>query len=312
MNIAPAADTTDEASWALVAIMAGLCLVAGHGMGFTVSLPHAIAPALGLLILAAGLVTGKRRNRPRLAAGAAAFLQMTLFTIIGVVLAYVLAARTGPLWDGALAAADARLGLDWAAIHRALDDAPALVWLGGIAYNSLVAQMVGCIVLLAATGRLGRLRLAVAAAIASGIVTILISGAMPAMGNLFDPAGYHRLWPSIAWLERDLIAGLRDGSARVLDLGRLMGIVSFPSYHATLPVILAWGVRDVPWLRVAAPVWAGLTILATPVFGGHYAVDVIAGLVLAAIAIRMAPALVALPHHLRSLCRRAAPYGESC
>jgi len=70
-----------------------------------------------------------------------------------------------------------------------------------------------------------------------------------------------------------------------------MGIVTFPSYHATLPIILAWAQRDVARLRIIAPVWAVVTILATPVFGGHYGVDVLAGIGLAVGGIAVAPTL---------------------
>jgi hypothetical protein len=86
-------------------------------------------------------------------------------------------------------------------------------------------------------------------AVLAGFVTILISLLMPAAGNLFDPSHYRHLWPSIAWLERDLVAGLRDGSGRVLDLTQLMGIVSFPSYHATLAALFIWCAGDLPRQR---------------------------------------------------------------
>jgi membrane-associated phospholipid phosphatase len=112
------------------------------------------------------------------------------------------------------------------------------------------------------------------------------------MGNVVDPAGFHHLWPSVAWMEQDMLRGLRAGTWRTLNLTQLMGIVTFPSYHATLPVILAWAQRDLPGWRVIAPVWAGLTILATPLFGGHYGVDVLAGIALAVVALWIAPALV--------------------
>ena len=292
MRVELRAGTSDNATWALLAGLACACLFAGHGMGFVVSLPRAILPGAGVLILAGAILIGQGTGRPRLAAASAAFLQMTLFTIGGVVLAYLLAARGGPLWDARLAAADVRLGFNWPAVFRAADAAPGALWAGGIAYESLTAQMVVCIVALSATRRFEALRIAVAAAIMSGLVTILISGAMPAIGNLFDPAAYRHLSPSIAWRERDLIRGLRDGTARVVDLGLLKGIVSFPSYHAALPVILAWAQRDVAWLRIVTPIWAGVTILATPLFGGHYGVDVLAGLVLAVAAMAIAPRLV--------------------
>lgn len=307
MAIDPDTGTSDTATWTGLAGMAGGCLLACSGMGFVVDPVRAILPVGGVLVLAGGVVVGRVQGRPRLAAGALAFLQMTLFTVLGVVLAYALAARGGPLWDARLAAADARLGLDWPAILHAADAAPLALWVGAVAYHSLVLQMIVCIVALSATGRLDRLRTAVAAAIASGAATIAISGAMPAMGNLFDPADYRHLWPSVAWGERGLIEGLRDGSGRALDLSHLMGIVSFPSYHAALPVILAWALRDLRIARVAAPVWAGLTILATPLFGGHYGVDVLAGLGLAVAAIAVAPALAARRDHRHLSFGHAAP-----
>jgi hypothetical protein len=209
-----------------------------------------------------------------------------------VVLSYALAARGGPLWDDRLAATDHALGFDWPTVFHAADRSAAVLWIGGIAYHSLTAQMIVAIVVLSATCQGERLRVAVLAAILSGFVTILISGMMPAMGNVFDPAGYRRLWPSVAWLEQDMLRGLRAGTWRTLDLTRLMGIVTFPSYHATLPVILTWAQRHVRGWRLVAPVWAGLTIIATPLFGGHYGVDVLAGIVLAIVGLTIAPMLL--------------------
>ena len=307
----PDPDSSDTAGWLLVALMAAACLLACHGLGFVVEPLAAVPAGVGLAVLVGTMLFARARGRTRLDLGATAFLQMTLFTLLGVVLAYALAARGGALWDDRLAAADARLGLDWPAIRRVADRLPAALWVGAIAYHGLVAQMIVCIVALSAAGRAGELRRAVVAAILSGAVTIAISGAVPAMGNLVDPASYRHLWPSVAWQERALIAGLRDGSGRVLDLTRLMGIVSFPSYHATLAVILAWAQRNLPVLRVASPACAGVTILATPLFGGHYGVDVLAGLGLAVAAIAVAPWLATRrtwsPALSPPLSRRSAP-----
>ena len=268
-------------SWWLLGVMTLICLFTCIGLGFRIDPVRAMPPLTVLALLAAAGFWGQGSGRDRLAMGAVAFLQMTLFTIVGVVFAYALAARAGPLWDMRFAEADRWLGFDWPAVFQAADQAPFALWIGGFAYHSLTLQMVVAIVALSACGQAERLALTVAAAILAGFVTIALSGAVPAMGNVFDPTGYRHLWPSIAWMERDLITGLRDGSHRTLDLTQLMGIVSFPSYHATLPVLLAWAQRDVRGLRWIAPIWAGVTILATPLFGGHYGVDVIAGLALA-------------------------------
>ena len=249
-------------------------------------LDGAALPGLGVTLLAVALAIGRSQGNSRLVAGATAFLQMTCFTILSVALSYLLAARAGHLWDAELALADARLGLLWPAIFDAADRVPVvLLALSGMAYHSLVLQMVLCIVVLAATRRLERLRASIAAAVLSGVVTVLISGIMPALGNMFDPSHFNRLWPSVAWLDRDLVLALRDGSLRQVDLSHLTGIVSFPSYHSTLPVILVWALHPIAALRIPAAIWAALTIAATPLFGGHYAVDVLAGLLLAVVAI---------------------------
>lgn len=297
MKLPPRMSAADALTWTILLGMLGSCLILGSEMGFGIEPWRAVLPLAGLTLLLAGVVMGRRSGRERVVASATALLQMTLFTILGVTLAYLLAARAGPLWDGKLVAADARLGLAWPSLLDMADRLPApTLWLGGLAYHSLSLQMVACIFALVAAGQLERLRLMVAAASLAGVVTILVSGLMPAFGNLFDPGAYRQLWPSIAWLERDLIAGLRNGNVRLLDLSQLMGIVSFPSYHATLPVILTWALRPVRGVVWPAAAWAGLTVVATPVFGGHYGVDVLAGLLLAMIAIATVRVL-AEPEH---------------
>lgn len=294
MRLPTTTSHANAASWSVIGGLALACLLLSHALGFSVALARAALPALGVAVLTGALAIGRMRADTRLVAGATAFLQMTLFTILGVVLAYLLAALGGPSWDEWLAVADARLGLDWPAILAVADRLPVPILLvAGLAYHSLVVQMVGCIVVLAATARLERLRTAVAAAIVAGAVTILLSGLLPAVGNLFDPAHYRTLWPSVAWQDRDLVLGLRDGAVRELDLSHMTGIVSFPSYHAALPVILFWGLYPVTPLRVPAAIWAGLTIVATPLFGGHYGVDVLAGLLLAVLALAVARRLAA-------------------
>jgi hypothetical protein len=272
----------DAVSWCLIGGLASACLLVGHATGFGVLNARTLLPGVGVAVLGGALAIGRLRADTRLVAGATAFLQMTLFTILGVVLSYLLAAQAGPLWDEQLAAADQRLGLNWPTLFDAANHLPVpLLAIGGFAYHSLVAQMVLCILVLAGTGRMERLRIMIAAAILSGVTTVVASGVLPAIGNLFDPDRYKTLWPSVAWLERTLVLGLRNGTVRQVDLSHLTGIVSFPSYHAALPLILAWGVRPVNRLRIPAMVWAGLTIAATPLFGGHYAVDVLAGMMLA-------------------------------
>jgi hypothetical protein len=288
------ADHRDTPSWLLIAAMLMSFLAAQYHHRFTVDPIRAAPATASLMALGIALAIGKYTARPRLAAGATAFLQMTLFTLLGVVLAYALAANSGQLWDARLAAADRAIGFNWPVVLALLDKCPPLIWLLGLAYHSLTLQMILVIVALSGMAKFDTLRTMVCAAIMSGFVTILISGLTPAMGNLFDPSRYAHLWPSIAWLEQGLISGLRDGSLRMLDLTMLMGIVSFPSFHATLAAIFIWAFGAMPRVAPAGRAWAILTIVATPVFGGHYGIDVIMGLILAP------PAIIAARHLTRS------------
>lgn len=285
------ADRRDIPSWGLIAAMLLSFIAAEYPHAFSIDWVRAVPAVLALVALSVAIIIGRRTARPRLAAGATAFLQMTLFTLLGVVLAYALAAKSGLLWDDRLAAADRMIGFNWPVILALLDKFPTAIWVLGLAYHSLTVQMIVVIVALSSLSKFDVLRTTVCAAILSGFVTILISGLTPAMGNLFDPSHYRHLWPSVAWLEQGLITGLRDGSHKVLDLTMLMGIVSFPSFHATLAAIFIWSFRAIPRLTVPGAAWAVLTILATPVFGGHYGVDVIMGLILAPPAIIFAQRL---------------------
>jgi len=284
----------DAVTWSVIGGLALSCVLLSQVLGFSLSPAHAVFPTLGVAALVGALVIGRVRADARLVAGATSFLQITLFTILGVVLAYLLAAASGPLCDNWLTVVDKRLGFDWPAIIALADKLPKpILLIAGIAYHSLVLQMVACVLVLAGTGRLARLQRTMAAAILAGGVTVLVSGLLPATGNLFDPDHYRQLWGSVAWGDRGLVRGLRDGSIRQLDLSHMTGIVSFPSYHAALTVILLWGLYPLARLRVPAAIWAGLTILATPLFGGHYAVDVLAGLLLAIVALSVARGLAA-------------------
>ena len=174
------ADRRDMPSWLLIAAMFMSFLAAQYNHVFSVD-PVRAAPAIASVTsLGAAMVIGRRSGRPRLAAGATAFLQMTLFTLLGVVLAYALAAQSGALWDDRLAAADRAIGFNWLLVWGLLDKVPPAIWVLGLAYHSLTVQMIVVIVALSDLSKFDTLRTAVCAAILSGFVTILISGLVPA------------------------------------------------------------------------------------------------------------------------------------
>jgi membrane-associated phospholipid phosphatase len=216
------------------------------------------------------------------------FREVVVFSCIAGALSYQLAAQGGPLWDPTFRAWDIALGFDAPAAFGFLDARPQLAALNEAMYHSLIPQMVAALLALAWCGKVLEMRVLLFASVASGLAAVLVSAALPAAGNLYSPEAYPNLGSSAAWLHRADIAALRDGTLRTLDLGAMKGIVTFPSYHAALATIYIAAFRGIPALRWIGGGWAALTIASTPAGGGHYLVDVVAGVVLALAALALA------------------------
>src|SRR5262249_2961176 len=137
-------------------------------------------------------------------------------------------------------------------------------------------------------------------------VTTIISALVPAIGVYqqigLDPADLKSLDPR-AYLDqvRDL-APVREGALRHLDLFGLAGIVTFPSFHAASAVLYACAFWPLRWMRPIAITANGAMLASPPIDGGHYFIDLIAGMALAVLAIVAARAF----GHLLARQRTAA------
>jgi membrane-associated phospholipid phosphatase len=63
--------------------------------------------------------------------------------------------------------------------------------------------------------------------------------------------------------------------------------VVFPSFHATLAVLCAYAARPLRILKFPLLALNLLIVLSSPAMGGHYFVDIIAGIILAALTISL-------------------------
>lgn len=241
-----------------------------------------LASACGALWAAASFY---RRVRPRenFAVMCVALAQVILFTALGIVLSYLLARGGGELWDARLARWDSAIGFDWLAFVNWVDrSALAVAWLK-MAYASLIPQVIALVLALGFTNRLAELRTVMLAAIAAGAVTVILSSLFPAVGNYvhlgLSANDFSHVDPFAGDVHMRDFNALRDGSAELLVLGKMEGIITFPSYHAGLSVVTLWGfwASGVAWVRWPAILLAASTIVATPVDGGHYLVDILAG-----------------------------------
>ena len=89
----------------------------------------------------------------------------------------------------------------------------------------------------------------------------------------------------------NILGPVRDGILRELDLLNLAGIVTFPSFHACSAVLYAWALWPVWWMRPIALLANGAMLASTPVDGGHYFIDLFAGIAVAVVAIAAARAV---------------------
>jgi hypothetical protein len=122
-----------------------------------------------------------------------------------------------------------------------------------------------------------------------------VSALVPAIGVFqqigVDPAQFANIDPRAYLAQQRDLGPVRDGLLRELDLLNLAGIVTFPSFHACSAVLYAWALWPVWWARPVGIIANGAMLASTPVDGGHYFIDLIAGIAVAIVAIAVARAV---------------------
>jgi hypothetical protein len=215
--------------------------------------------------------------------------QLVFTTVIFAPATYVAASLGWPLQDDALHAFDKAFGLDWRPYLDFVNNQP---WLGqalGFGYKMIGWPIFVIPLILGLCGhvlRLNQFALAFALALAA---TTIISAFIPAVAAFahlgLTPADYANLRPLADSIHLADLRGLRDGTLGLLDITQINGIVTFPSFHAASCLLYTWAFWPVRWMRPVAVICNGLMLAATPIDGGHYFVDVFAGLAVAAAAI---------------------------
>lgn len=283
----------DHVIWMLVAASAVTVLAAPMLSAFYIDWPTFAAPVAASLALAFG-AWFYRTRRPdiRLEAGLSGTAQLIAFAAVGAPVSYLAtAAGTAlPLQDPALDAIDRALGFDWLAMLRFLNDAPATFATLRLAYGSLLPQMVLAVLCLAFTGRTLWLRTIMLAFVLTTLATIALSTLVPAAGVWlhYGLTGADARTIPIVSTVWPVFTGLRDGSLRALVAAGAEGVITFPSLHAGLAALMTMALWPLPRWR-----WPSLTLnaamlVATPVDGAHYLIDILAGLALAALCLALA------------------------
>ncbi|MGI9412738.1 MAG: phosphatase PAP2 family protein [Hyphomicrobiales bacterium] len=218
-----------------------------------------------------------------------ATLYMILLTSAVAMFSYLLTSLNYPLLDAAYADADRLLGFDWLGFLAWTNDRPLLGYALTLSYHSSLAPVAVLVVLLALTSRFAQLNEFLGLFLVTISVVIVLAGLFPAAGAYvhYNPAPelFANLNPSAGLWHLEQFTGLRDGSLRHVDLSNAEGLVTFPSFHTCLAIIVTWATRDFRWVFAATAILNGAVIVSTLPEGGHHLVDVFAGAIIAAIGI---------------------------
>jgi putative flippase GtrA len=283
---------TMQAVWALILLLAAGLPVLARIAGVTIAWEQFwTLPALAIALGALGILLRAHGRWPRLADVAEVAGALGLLAVLVPLLTCILARSGAPLADQRLIAWDAALGFDWLYLVSQLREHRILSLVLSHAYASLMQQptlLVLALGLLGSTSRLKQFALAWAFGL---VTTALIFPWLPALGGYlhygFAPADFPFIRVHAAWQHSSVLVPLRDGTMTVLGRLALEGIVTFPSFHTCAAVLLAWGFWGVRGVRWPALGLNATMIASCPFVGGHYVVDVIAGAVLACVAIKI-------------------------
>lgn len=192
-------------------------------------------------------------------------------------LSYIVLAPGLTLADGHFAAMDRALGFDWPSWYRYVEARPRFGQVLSALYATSLPHV--AIVLIAAglSGRTDRCRELNRLLFWSAVPVVLISGLAPALSAWI----HHGLGLEKAY-HLATVTALREGGARELAAGKLLGIITFPSFHTVMAVALIWVCRGIAWLFWPTLLVSAGVLLSIPSEGGHYLVDMIAGASIAA------------------------------
>jgi membrane-associated phospholipid phosphatase len=214
-----------------------------------------------------------------------------------------------PLLDEQLIAIDKLMFFDWRSYIAWVNSMPWLADILSIAYDYAIVYMVLIFVLLFLLRNLLHLQCFATAYLVTGLVTIILSSLLPAVAGYIhydiDISQYPNLHPAAERDHEEVYFGMRNHTLNVFALP-LKGIVTFPSFHATVAVLLVYASWPVAILRYLSMLLTFLVLMSTPVDGGHYLIDVVGGMIIAFAGIWLVEKTIKRPSLQQRLATAAA------
>lgn len=206
---------------------------------------------------------------------------MLLSSLVAGIIAHAGLRLKRPFVDRALQFADWLLMIDTPAWVFAVSRHPVMAHALAAFYNSTVPVVIITAFALSIVGTKDRTWELVYAYSAGIIICSLIFAAFPAIGTFafagINPETAPGLPVSAGRFHLKAVEYYRYGSAPVVDIAKFNGVVTFPSFHTIMAIIVAYALRGFGALSYAAALWSALVIVSTVPIGGHFVIDIIGG-----------------------------------
>jgi membrane-associated phospholipid phosphatase len=265
----------------LAALNAALLPLAGFSVGGT---PLLAIASLSAVLMGLAALYATRRPAPIIAASLSGTAFLVAYSAVAALFSYIITTSSLPLRDQEFAALDRALGFDFVAHIEWLVQRPFAVKLLQWIYFSASGQLIIIIIGLAIKDRPALDRFLTIYTLTS-LIVLIGSALLPALGTYpFHEIGADILQPFGRYHLAHYHA-LRDGSFASFDLREVEGLVTFPSFHAVLAVIMTRALWRLGWLGPVGAVLNGVMLVSTLAIGGHFLTDIVAGIVIALIAL---------------------------
>jgi hypothetical protein len=243
------------------------------------------------------LLVNRYRHDPKIFNICVSVILILVFTNAASILSYLVVSTNLPLVDAQLDAIDKLINFNWPEINNLVRSMPLIHFILKIAYSSLLPQLVFSIIFLSFTNRFAALYQFIFLIILSALITIAISGFFPAAGAW----KYYSVSDGVDLSMLSHFELLRSGSLKTIDLTKIQGLISIPSYHAALAILVIYALRTSPILFPLALIWNFLLLLSIPTEGSHYLIDLLTGVLLAVILLLLTPKAFFKPRNCNSL-----------
>ena len=216
-----------------------------------------------------------------------ALLGLVLFAfawMAATMLCHLMMTTRFPYADAVLAAWDERLGFNWRHYFRFVVESPEIRFMLAPSYNLFKPASLIAFLVLALSENPRRATFLFEAFFISSVLCILIGAFFPAEGATAHylratvPDDMVRYLPGLYHL--DALQWLREGQVVTIDPTRLPGLVTFPSFHTAGGIVVATAFWRTRWF-IPVAVYTVCMIASTPIYGAHYAIDLVAGAVVA-------------------------------